>query len=104
MRPLAEYLRQFVPPFQYYGVSAKLANLFLADDQYLKESLAWHDVMRPRWEHVLSRLGSRLNRKSQFPITLSATNRMSFVLSHVVWGPYIQTSDRIRVTSVTKKH
>lgn len=63
---LAEYLRQFVPPFNISGVSAKLANLFLADAHYLKESLAWHDVMRPRWEHVLSRLGHVLPAKANF--------------------------------------
>lgn len=54
---LAQYFRQFVPPFNISGVSAKIANVFLADATYLKEAIAWHDGMRGKWSDLLETIG-----------------------------------------------
>lgn len=54
---LAQYFRQFVPPFNISGVSAKIANVFLADATYLDEAIAWHDDMRAKWSDLLATVG-----------------------------------------------
>lgn len=54
---LAQYFRQFVPPFNISGVSAKIANIFLTDAFYLGESIAWHHDMRVKWSELLGTIG-----------------------------------------------
>lgn len=54
---LAQYCRQFVPPFNISGVSAKVANLFLKDPTYLDEVIDWHAVKREEWTSLFSSIG-----------------------------------------------
>ena len=54
---LASYFRQFVPPFNVSGFSAKIANLFLADASYVQEAITWHHHLREQWLELLSEVG-----------------------------------------------
>lgn len=55
---MAQYFKQFVPPFNISGTSAKIANLFLKDQTYLKEAIDWHSSMRIQWEELFSTIGT----------------------------------------------
>ncbi|MCC5893532.1 histidinol-phosphate transaminase [Exiguobacterium sp.] len=63
---LAHYFRQFVPPFNISGVSAKIANVFLQDPSYLDEVLAWHAEMREKWSALLGTIGHVHPAKANF--------------------------------------
>lgn len=54
---LAAYFRQFVPPFNISGVSAKIANMFLQDATYLDEAIVWHADMRGQWTDLFATIG-----------------------------------------------
>ncbi len=63
---LAAYFRQFVPPFNISGVSAKIANVFLQDSSYLDEAIAWHAEMRDKWSSLLATIGQVHPAKANF--------------------------------------
>ncbi|WP_214793891.1 MULTISPECIES: histidinol-phosphate transaminase [unclassified Exiguobacterium] len=63
---LAHYFRQFIPPFNISGVSAKICNIFLKDGHYLQESIEWHEEMRQKWMVALEAIGQVLPASTNF--------------------------------------
>ncbi|WP_214702169.1 MULTISPECIES: histidinol-phosphate transaminase [unclassified Exiguobacterium] len=63
---LAQYFRQFIPPFNISGVSAKICNIFLKDVTYLQETIEWHDEMRQKWAFAFESIGHVLPATTNF--------------------------------------
>ncbi|WED54059.1 histidinol-phosphate aminotransferase family protein [Exiguobacterium profundum] len=63
---LAHYFRQFIPPFNISGVSAKICNIFLKDASYLQETIEWHDEMRQKWALAFESIGHVLPASTNF--------------------------------------